>query len=68
MQNEKHRCSDKLFRFFLLFLFWFFFFTLKELKHVLPSVDICDPKTRFQNKDKQKPALIVFVEDYNFNP
>lgn len=32
----------------------------------LPPVDICDPKTRFQNKDKQKPmglALVVFVED-----
>ena len=66
MQNEKHRGSDKLHRFFLLFLFLFLFFTLKELKHVLPPVDICDPKTRFQNKDKQKPmglALVVFVED-----
>ena len=62
MQNEKHRCSDKLFRFFFCFCSGFFF-TLKELKHVLPSVDICDPKTRFQNKDKQKSALIVFVED-----
>ena len=64
MQNEKHRGSDKLHLFFLLFLF--LFFTLKELKHVLPPVDICDPKTRFQNKDKQKPmglALVVFVED-----
>ena len=66
MQNEKHRGSDKLHRFFCCFCFCFFFFTLKELKHVLPPVDICDPKTRFQNKDKQKPmglALVVFVED-----
>ena len=66
MQNEKHRCSDKLHRFFLLFLFLFFFFTLKELKYVFPPVDICDPKSRFQNKDKQKPmglALVAFVED-----
>ena len=65
MQNEKHRCSDKLHRFVVVFVV-VFFFTLKELKHVLPPVDICDPKTRFQNKDKQKPmglALIVFVED-----
>ena len=66
MQNEKHRGSDKLHRFFFLLFLFLFFFTLKELKHVLPPVDICDPKTRFQNKDKQKPmglALVVFVED-----
>ena len=51
--------------FFVVFVF-VFVFTLKELKHVLLPVDICDPKTRFQNKDKQKPmglALVVFVED-----
>ena len=63
MQNEKHRSSHKLYRFFVVFVVFLFFFTLKELKHVLPSVDICDLKTRFQNKDNQKPALIVFVED-----